>query len=55
MHVAQRAVQVVGQFSLLLSAQCAACIGATRSAMEQGQFDLLSLAQRAAGPAQCAV
>ncbi|MCI76134.1 hypothetical protein A2U01_0097403, partial [Trifolium medium] len=33
----------------------AACSGATRSALAQGQFDLLALAQRAAGPAQHAV
>ncbi|MCI84449.1 hypothetical protein A2U01_0105727 [Trifolium medium] len=36
-------------------AQHAACIGATRSAMVQGQVNLLALAQRAAGPARRAV
>ncbi|MCI41209.1 hypothetical protein A2U01_0062442, partial [Trifolium medium] len=41
-----------GRFNFLSLAQRAACIGATRSAMVQGQLNLLALAQRAAGFAQ---
>ncbi|MCI56688.1 hypothetical protein A2U01_0077939, partial [Trifolium medium] len=45
------AVQAVGRFSFLLSAQRAACTGATHSAFVLGWFNLLALAQRAVG--QC--
>ncbi|MCI47800.1 hypothetical protein A2U01_0069042 [Trifolium medium] len=52
LHVARRALQTVGRFGLLPSAQRAACTGAMRSAFVLGRFDLLALVQRAAGPAQ---
>ncbi|MCI47245.1 hypothetical protein A2U01_0068486, partial [Trifolium medium] len=48
MHVAQRAVQAVGRFCFLPSAQRAAGAGAMRSAFVIGRFNLLALAQRAA-------
>ncbi|MCI68766.1 hypothetical protein A2U01_0090027, partial [Trifolium medium] len=47
-----RAVQAVGRFSFLLSAQRAAGSSAMRSAFVLGRFNLMALAQHAAGPAQ---
>ncbi|MCI73022.1 hypothetical protein A2U01_0094286, partial [Trifolium medium] len=43
--------QAVGRFSFLPSAQRATCTGAMRIAFVLGRFNLLALAQRAAGPA----